>query len=383
MHQRLDERSGHRGLLCPPEVGAVGPDAVQDDGQLARNRDFGLLGTDTLQQPNPSGFQRRPALDLGQQHASRLIETSPHEPVTAFGDAAGPVDFAGLVALRRQAKIGTDVARMIEPLRVIDDGHISQRHDRPDAGYRHQPPCGIVGLDQPANGSIENCDLLQQAVADRHHGGDNTIDARVSLGQLLSPLPDLSVTALADDQAKGLQDAAQLVVDLDTHLDQLVAGDQQRFSLMRRHALDLHRFEPTNPNHLGQSAGVAAIGFVGPYRQDRLGMARIETDDGKAFCQQRMGDPSLLWPALETISHDAARVLTDQASNGLGLRCDFALENTHSLLVQDAYTCFLERYVQSDKSLHGCSSWQMTKTGSTSLGKAAGISPCGWGKGGE
>lgn len=176
------------------------------------------------------------------------------------------IDFAGLVALRRQAKISTHVSRMIEALRVIDDGHISKRHNGADARYRHQPSCGIVGLDQPPDGAIKNRDLLQQAVADCHHGGDNTIDTRVSFGQLLSPLPDLSVTALADDQAKGLQDAAQLVVDPDSHFDQLMTNDQQRFSLMCRQALDLHRFEPADTNHLGQSAGIAAIGFVGPCR---------------------------------------------------------------------------------------------------------------------
>ena len=57
---------------------------------------------------------------------------------------------------------------------------------------------------------------------------------------------------------------------------------------------------------------------------------------------------------------------------------DFALENTRPLLAQNADTCFVERHVQSDKSVHGCSSWQMTKTGSISLGKVAGIESMWW-----
>jgi hypothetical protein len=35
-------------LLAPFEAGAVGPDAMQNDGDLARDRYFGLLGADTL-----------------------------------------------------------------------------------------------------------------------------------------------------------------------------------------------------------------------------------------------------------------------------------------------------------------------------------------------
>jgi hypothetical protein len=87
----------------------------------------------------------------------------------------------------------------------------------------------------------------------------------VPLGQLLRSLPDLPMTTFANHQTKGLQDAAQLIVNPNTHLNQLMASDQQRLSLMCCQALDLHRFEPTDTNHLGQSAGVAAIGFVGPH----------------------------------------------------------------------------------------------------------------------
>jgi hypothetical protein len=51
---------------------------------------------------------------------------------------------------------------------------------------------------------------------------------------------------------------------------------------MRCQAIDLHRFEPADTHHLGQSAGIAAVRFVGSYRQDRLRMPSVETDDRKA-----------------------------------------------------------------------------------------------------
>jgi hypothetical protein len=111
------------------------------------------------------------------------------------------------------------------------------------------------------------------------------------LGQFLRPLPDLAVAPFADDQAEGLQDATQQIVDLHTHLNQLVTSDQQRLSLMRRQALELHRSEPADTNHLSQPAGVAGIGFVGSCRQDRLRMPRIETDEREALGQQRTGEP--------------------------------------------------------------------------------------------
>jgi hypothetical protein len=58
--------------------------------------------------------------------------------------------------------------------------------------------------------------LLQQAVPHRHQGGYNTINARVSLGQLLRPLPDLPMTTFANHQAdtKDLQDAKMLLDEL-------------------------------------------------------------------------------------------------------------------------------------------------------------------------
>ena len=49
-------------LLAPFEAGSVGPDAVQDDSDLASNRNLGLFGADTLHQPNAPRFQCRPTL---------------------------------------------------------------------------------------------------------------------------------------------------------------------------------------------------------------------------------------------------------------------------------------------------------------------------------
>ena len=44
--------------LFPLELGAVGPDAMQDDGELARNRDFRLFGSNALDQLEPPCLER-------------------------------------------------------------------------------------------------------------------------------------------------------------------------------------------------------------------------------------------------------------------------------------------------------------------------------------
>ncbi len=135
----VDERSGYRGLLRPPEIGAVGPDAVQNDRQLACDGDFGLFGTNALYQPTSHAFSGDQRLTLVSSTPAASLRQVRTKPSPHFGNSAYPIDFAGLVAPRRQAKIGTHVPRMIETLRVVDRGHISQRHNRAGAGYRHAP----------------------------------------------------------------------------------------------------------------------------------------------------------------------------------------------------------------------------------------------------
>jgi len=44
----VDERSGHRVLLRPLEFRAILPDAEEDDGEFASDRDLGLIGANPL-----------------------------------------------------------------------------------------------------------------------------------------------------------------------------------------------------------------------------------------------------------------------------------------------------------------------------------------------
>jgi hypothetical protein len=49
-------------LLAPCEAGAIGPDAMHDDGDRASNHNPGLLGADMFNQSNAPRFQCRPML---------------------------------------------------------------------------------------------------------------------------------------------------------------------------------------------------------------------------------------------------------------------------------------------------------------------------------
>jgi hypothetical protein len=69
--------------------------------------------------------------------------------------------------------------------------------------------------------------LLEQAVTHRHHGGNNTIDAGLPLGQLLCSLTYVPPTTFADHQTKRFQNPAHLIVDAHAHVDQLVPSNQQ------------------------------------------------------------------------------------------------------------------------------------------------------------
>ncbi len=86
--------------------------------------------------------------------------------------------------------------------------------------------CRVILLRQSADRPIANDDLLKQAVTHSYHRGNNAIDSRLPLGQLLRPLSDLPAATFANHQTERLQDTAQLVVDANAHVDQLVPSDQ-------------------------------------------------------------------------------------------------------------------------------------------------------------
>jgi len=87
-------------LIAPFEPGGVGPDTVQDDGDLASDRHLGLFGANTLHQPNAPRLQCGPTLSPVEHDACGLEQVRPQQPVPPFGDAAVVILLAGLFPTR-------------------------------------------------------------------------------------------------------------------------------------------------------------------------------------------------------------------------------------------------------------------------------------------
>src|SRR5262245_61562366 len=89
-----EEASGHRCLLAPLEGGTIGPHAMEDDGELAGERDLGLLVARLLGQ-SPGPALERTVLAPRQQHVGGLARPS------SAGRAPGSRDYGGWPARGR------------------------------------------------------------------------------------------------------------------------------------------------------------------------------------------------------------------------------------------------------------------------------------------
>src|SRR3954452_11461506 len=87
---------------------------------------------------------------------------------------------------------------------------------------------------------------------------------------------------LAGDQAEGLEDAADLVGEVDAHAHQLRAGDEQGADQVAVHALDRHLAVPAGAHNLRQTACIVAVGLVQLQGERRLDVPSVEADYGQA-----------------------------------------------------------------------------------------------------
>src|SRR6476659_4713811 len=81
-----------------PEVGAVDEHAVQDDGELARERDLRLLRPAALRDGLRPVLQGRTLHRPRQDDVGGFIERGSHAVITYLRDPAGHISLAGLVA---------------------------------------------------------------------------------------------------------------------------------------------------------------------------------------------------------------------------------------------------------------------------------------------
>src|ERR1700716_2123116 len=198
----------------------------QDHGDLAGYGDTRLLRSDAPRQPRSPCLEGRPALHFREKDAGSLIKTGAGKSVPAFRYPALPVRFSGLIPSRRQSEIGTDIPSPLEPVRFIDRGAECKGCYRPDARHRHEPSQRQVVADKTT-------DLLVQS---RHLGNgnlphfDQSVDERrqdrMVLGEHPCALSESTFVAASYDQTKGLQDTADLTINLDAHIDEPTANPQ-------------------------------------------------------------------------------------------------------------------------------------------------------------
>ncbi len=67
---------------------------MQDNGNLARDRDLGLLGPDALHEPGTPGLERRPALRAVQQYARGFEQVGPRQAVAPAGNPPREIELA-------------------------------------------------------------------------------------------------------------------------------------------------------------------------------------------------------------------------------------------------------------------------------------------------
>src|SRR5438477_8746018 len=132
--------SGRGRLLGPPELGAIGPDALQDHSNLSCYSDTRLLRADAPGQPRSPRFEGRPTLHFCEEDIGSLIKAGSGKSIPAFRYPALTIRFSRLIPSRRQPEIGTHIPCPLESVWLIDCGAECKSGHRSDARDRHEPP---------------------------------------------------------------------------------------------------------------------------------------------------------------------------------------------------------------------------------------------------
>ena len=209
--------------LVHQELGPIGPDASQDHGDLAGYGDTRLLRSDAPRQPRSPRLEGRPTLHFREEDAGSLIKAGAGKSVPAFRYPALEV---GLIPSRRQSEIGTDIPSPLEPVRFIDRGAECKGCYRPDARHRHEPS-------QRRSSRTKRRISLSKAATLATATSRTSINLSMSADRtgwswasIRAPLGESTFVAAPYDQTKGLQDTADLTIDLDAHIDEPTANAQ-------------------------------------------------------------------------------------------------------------------------------------------------------------
>src|SRR4029077_9533283 len=82
----------------PVELGSLDPHAMQNNRELARDRNLGLAEPVALGEPYPPSFHGGPFWDARQQNPGCFKQITSQHRVAALRDATGPIDLSGRMA---------------------------------------------------------------------------------------------------------------------------------------------------------------------------------------------------------------------------------------------------------------------------------------------
>jgi len=143
----------------------------------------------------------------------------------------------------------------------------------------------VTGLSEQH--AVQAFDLGEHRAPRREQGVGDRLERRTARhqGQDARLEPAL---ALADQQPKAPQEAAQLVAEIARRRDQL--GPRRELGSQRVVIQALHPDVgvPAHACDLGQAAGIVAVGFLRPQRQLRLGPAGVDTVHHQALRAELM-----------------------------------------------------------------------------------------------
>ena len=134
-----------------------------------------------------------------------------------------------------------------------------------------------------ADPAVERGDAGKDVVSGLHQGFEDRNefrrDRQLASDDFLGP-SFKAANPLSEHHAKGLQQAPDLVLQLDAHADQGLTRRQQRPVDIGIVAFDLHGFEPARAHDLGEAPGIMTVCLVRHHFQHAARMARVEANEG-------------------------------------------------------------------------------------------------------
>ena len=158
----------HLGAEADVEVGFADPHAMQDTGELTRDRDDRAQHARSLGDPKTPRPQCRPLPDPQQKACGRLAQRFPDIDVALLGDAPLIVDRgAGLMSPGRQAKMRSNRSRPGKAQGIIHANLERERSNRTDARNRHQAAADRIVLNHLQQHSVQSFVARRRSLAVR------------------------------------------------------------------------------------------------------------------------------------------------------------------------------------------------------------------------